>query len=74
MDAAVTFPTEENSQSGIASDFDFYALKRLCKREVIDIDRNGKICGYTKKKLRKFLDSPQHHSAELMSVIRFIAT
>ncbi len=72
MDIATTSPVEDNEKSTIASKFDFYALKRLCKKEVLDLERNGKICGYSKKRLQKFLDSPHDHSPELLSVIRYM--
>ena len=67
MDAATTMSVEDSN-----SKLDFYALKRLCKKEIVDLGYNGKICGYTKRSLKKFLESPQHHSTELLSVIRFM--
>ncbi len=74
MDIATTSPVEEDEVSKFASKFDFQALKRLCKKEVSGLEFNGRICGYTKKNLKKFLDSPQHHSSELLTVIRFMYT
>lgn len=72
MDIATTSPVEENEIGKIAPKFNFQVLKRLCKKEVSGLEFNGKICGYTKKNLKKFLDSPQHHSFELLTVIRFM--
>lgn len=69
MDAATTSPVEENKPQ-----FDFQALKRLCKKEVSGLEFNGRICGYTKKNLKKFLESPDHHTCELLAVIRYMYT
>lgn len=67
MDAATTMSVDDKN-----SKYDFYALKRLCKKEIVDLGQSGRICGYTKRNLKKFLESPQHHSTELLSVIRFM--
>lgn len=72
MNVAITSPVGDNETGKIAPKFNFQALKRLCKKEVSGLEFNGKICGYTKKNLKKFLDSPQHHSSELLTVIRFM--
>ncbi len=74
MKVATTTPVEEDEVSKFASKFNFQALKRLCKKEVSGLEFNGRICGYTKKSLKRFLDSPQHHSSELITVIRFMYT
>lgn len=72
MNIAVTSPVEENELGKTIPGFNFQALKRLCKKEVSGLEFNGRICGYTKKNLKKFLDSPQHHTSELLTVIRFM--
>ena len=72
MKVATTFPVEETGESKYVSYFDFKALKRLCKKEIAGLELNGKICGYTKARLKKFLESPEYHSLELLKIIRFM--
>lgn len=55
MNIATTFPVEETEESKFISQYDFKTLKRLCKKEVAGLELNGKICGYTKNKLKNFL-------------------
>ncbi len=52
---------------------DLFALKNLCRREVINAGLgNSEICGYSKKDLKDFVEKPRCYSTQLLSVIRFM--
>lgn len=64
----------ENGTTENKPTFDFYRLKELCKREVLQIGElhNNTICGYSRKSLRAMTEKPWSHTTKLISVIRFL--
>lgn len=53
--------------------FNMYKMEKICKSELSSrgICR-GELAGYTKERLRGFIEQPAGHSKQLISVIRFI--